>query len=178
MSRCVSCRHSGSRSVAQEQPRVVADVLHRVLQIVEEPCGDPAEHRLALLALDVLLQLTEPVRHRVERVAQFAEFVLRVDGDARLEQALGDGLGAALQREDRRDEVPAEQQAEADHDEERERDGDGQLTLQRLSARVRFARRLLDDDGPVERSDRRGDGELAAAVGVHVLRRRRAGLRG
>ena len=47
--------------------------------------------------LDVFLKLDEPVRHRVERVAELAEFVARADVDARVELAGGDALRAALQ---------------------------------------------------------------------------------
>ena len=84
----------GIEVVAQQQPRAVADVLDRVGQVVDQAGGDAAEHRLALLALDVLLQLDEPVGHRVERVAELAELVAGVDVDARVELAGGDGLGA------------------------------------------------------------------------------------
>ena len=49
--------------VAQQQPRAVADVLDRVRQVVDQAGGDAAEHRLALLALDVFLQLDQPIGH-------------------------------------------------------------------------------------------------------------------
>ena len=58
--------------VAQQQPGAVADVLYRMRQVVEQPGRDAAEHRLPLLPLDVLLQLDEPVGHRVERPPEVA----------------------------------------------------------------------------------------------------------
>ena len=63
---------------------------------MDQAGGHPAEHRLALLPLDVLLQLDEPVGHRVERVAEVAELVAAADVDARVELAGGDVVRAAL----------------------------------------------------------------------------------
>src|SRR2546427_6125266 len=69
----------GIRVVAHQQARVVADVLDRMQQVVYEAGGDAAEHRLPLLALHILLQLDEAVRHGVERVAEISELVARLD---------------------------------------------------------------------------------------------------
>ena len=116
--------------VAGQQARAVADVLDRMREIVDEAGGDAAEHRLPLLALDVLLQLDEAVGHRVEGVAELAELVAGADVDARVELAGGDALRAALQREDRRDERPPEEIADGDHDEQRDRDRRHELALE------------------------------------------------
>ena len=101
----------GIHVVAQQEARAVADVLDRVRQVVDEAGGDAAEHRLALLPLDVLLQLDQLVGHRVERLAELGELVAGPDVHAFLEVARREGLGAALQREDRRDELAAEEVA-------------------------------------------------------------------
>ena len=101
-----------------------------MLQVVEEARRDPAEHGLPLLPLHVLLQLDEAVGHRVEGVAELAEFVLAVDRDARIELALGDRSRAALKREDRRDELAAEERARDDHDQQRRRGSRGELPAQ------------------------------------------------
>ena len=70
---CGTCpRDSASTSSRSEQPRAVADVLNRMRQVVDQAGGDAAEHRLPFLALDVFLQLDEPVGHRVEGVAELA----------------------------------------------------------------------------------------------------------
>ena len=95
--------------VAQQQARVVADVLDRVRQIVHEAGGDTAEHRLSLFLLDVLLELRQPVGHGVERGAELAELVAAPDADAGVELTGGDVVSCVLQREDRIDERPAEQ---------------------------------------------------------------------
>ena len=58
--------------VAHQQARAVAEVLDRMREVVDEAGGDAAEHRLPLLALDVLLQLDQAIGHRVERVAEVA----------------------------------------------------------------------------------------------------------
>ena len=50
-----------------------------------------------------------------------------------------------------------------------DRDGDDELPLQDAGAGVRFAGRLLDDDGPAQLCDARRDAELAPAVFVGVL---------
>ena len=101
--------------VAHQQARAVAEVLNRMREIVDETGGEAAEHRLALLALDVLLQLDQAIGHQVERVAEIGELVAGPDVDAGGELAGGDGLGAALQRENRRQEPPAEEIADRDH---------------------------------------------------------------
>ena len=62
-------------------------------------------------------------------VAEIAELVAGPDVDAGVELAAGDRLGAALQREDRRDEPAAEQIADRDHHEQRGGDRDHQLPL-------------------------------------------------
>ena len=51
-------------------------------EVVDQAGGDAAEHRLAFLLADVLLQLDEAIGHRVERVAELADFVLAADRDA------------------------------------------------------------------------------------------------
>ena len=91
----------GIHIVARDQAGAVADVLDRMREVVHQARGDAAEHRVPLLALDVLLQLDEPIRHRVEGVAELAELVARADVDARIELAGGQSLGAALELEDR-----------------------------------------------------------------------------
>ena len=176
-SRSIVRRNSSPRFrvdvVAQQQARAVADVLDRVREVVHEARGDAAEHRLALLALDVLLQLDEAIGHRVERVAEVRELVAGPDVHARVELAGGDGLGRALQRENRRDELAPEQVADRDHAEQRDRDRDDELPLQLGGVGVGLAGRLLDDDRPAERRDARGDAELGDAAFVHVFARHR-----
>ncbi len=65
-----SSRYSASSCIFSDEPAVVLDVLERMRQIVHEACGHAAEHRVALLLPDVLLQLAQAVRHAVERVAE------------------------------------------------------------------------------------------------------------
>ena len=88
----------GVEVVAQQQARAVADVLDRVREVVDEAGGDAAEHRLALLALDVFLQLDEAIGHRVEGVAEIAELVAGRMATRVVELAGGDVLRAALER--------------------------------------------------------------------------------
>ena len=64
------------------QLAAVADVLDRMRQVVDQPRGDAAEHRLAFLLSDLFLQLDEPVGHRVERIAELTDFVLAGQRDA------------------------------------------------------------------------------------------------
>ena len=137
--------------VAQQQPRAVADVLDRMRQIVDQPGGDPAEHRLPFLPLHVLLQFDQPIGHGVERGAEILELVAGRDVDARIHLAGGDRLGGALQREDRRDEAAAEQPADRDHDQQGDGNRHRQLSLQRGRVRVGLAGRLLDEHRPAER---------------------------
>ena len=61
----------------------------------------------------------------------------RSDVDARVELAGGDGLRAALQRQDRLDEAAAEEVADRDHDEQRDGDRDDELAR---AARWRWRR--------------------------------------
>ena len=75
--------------VAEQQPRAVADVLDGMRQVVDEPRGDAAEHRLPLLALHFFLELPEPIGHGVERVPEGAEFVAGADVHARVELPRG-----------------------------------------------------------------------------------------
>ena len=63
----------------QDQLAAVADVLDRVGEVVDEAGGDAAEHHLALLLADVLLQLDQPIGHRVEGVAELADFVVAAE---------------------------------------------------------------------------------------------------
>ena len=63
-------RYSPSSHIFDDQLAAVADVLNRVREIVDQPGRDASEHRLAFLLPDVLLQLDEPVGHRVEGVAE------------------------------------------------------------------------------------------------------------
>ena len=142
-------------------------------EVVHEAGRDPAEHRLPLLALDVFLQLDEPIGHRVEGVAELAELVARADVDARVELAGGQFLRAALELEDRVDERPSEDEADGDHAEQRDGDRRHELPAKLRGGGVGFARRLFDDDGPAEGRNARGDAEIAAAVGVDVLERDR-----
>ncbi len=157
--------------VAQQQARAVADVLNRMRQVVDETGGNPAEHRLAFLPLHVLLQLDELVGHGVEGLTQLGEFVARADVHALFQAAGGKGLRAALQREDRSDELTTEEIADGNHYEKRDRDRDDELALKHTGVRVRVARRLLDDHRPAERRHRRGHAELLVAVFVGVLAR-------
>ena len=90
--------------VADQQARAVAQVLNRVGEIVDQARGDAAERRLALLPLDVFLQLDQPIGHRVERVAEVRELVAGSDVHSRIELTGGHRLRRALQRQDRRDE--------------------------------------------------------------------------
>ena len=89
------------------QLAAVADVLDRMRQVVDQAGGDAAEHRLALLLPDVLLQLDEAVGHRVERVAELVDLVTSRKRDALVEPPFGNRAGRPGQREDARDEATA-----------------------------------------------------------------------
>ena len=134
-----------------DQLAAVADVLNRVREVVHEADRDAAEHRLPFLLPDVFLQLDEPVGHVVEREAELAELVARVDLHALVELALGQRPGAARQRENRIDEAVAPEVPDAKHGQQRDGDGDAQLPLQADWDRERLGARLLDDDRPAER---------------------------
>src|SRR5205814_506132 len=95
-----------------DQLAAVPDVLDRMRQIVDQPRRDASEHRLAFLLSNVLLELDEPVRHGIERVAQLADLVVAAQRDARVELALGDRPRDARQREDATDERAAPEKAE------------------------------------------------------------------
>ena len=88
-------------------------------EVVHQPCGHPAEHRVTFLFLDVLLQLGQAVRHRVERGAELAELVGAADLDPRAELAGGNGESGALQRDNRVDEGTAEQVPGGHHRQQR-----------------------------------------------------------
>ena len=45
-------------------------------EVVDQAGGDAAEHHLPFLLADVFLQLDQAVGHRVEGVAELADFVL------------------------------------------------------------------------------------------------------
>ena len=159
-----------------DQFAAVADVLHRVREVVNEARRHAAEHRLPLFLPHVLGELDELVGHAVERVAELLELVARGDGDAFVEPALRDGVRAAHQREDGLDERAAEEVADADGDEQREADDEDQLTGENVGDGVGFAARLLDHDGPAQRLERRGDAEHLHAGVVGVFERGRAGV--
>ena len=112
---------------AHDQLAAVADVLHRMREIVHEAGRHAAEHRLPLLLSHVLGELDELVGHAVEGVAQLPEFVFRGNRDALVEAPCGDGVRAAHEREDRLDERAPEEVADADGDEQREADDEDQL---------------------------------------------------
>ena len=100
--------------------RVVADVLDRVHQVAGNR-RRRVRHRLPFLPFH-FLQLDEPVRHRVEGVAELAE-QSSVPMSARLEVALGDRLGRALKLKIgamKRRPAP-----DADHDDQGQNDRDG-----------------------------------------------------
>ena len=155
--------------VAQQQARVVVDVLDRVRQIVHDAGGDTAEHRLSLFLLDVLLELRQPVGHGVERGAEPAELVAAPDGDAGVELTRGDVVRGTLQREDRIDERSSEQVSDCNRDEESGRNRDHQLPFELGRAGIGLSRRLLDDDRPIDLRDCRRDSEHRAAVVADVL---------
>ena len=115
--------------IAQQEPRAVADVLDGVREVVHESSGNPPEHRLALLPLDVLLQLDQLIGHRVERLAEIEEFVVGEDLHASLELTGRQRMCAALQREDRRDELASKQIPDRDHRQQDDRDRDDELPL-------------------------------------------------
>ena len=107
---------------------------------MDEAGGDLAEHGLPLLAPDVLLELDEAIGHRVEGVAELADFVLAANRDALVHAAFGEGLSRLGQREDARDEGAAPEPAQDDRAEQGEADGDEELTL-RAWAPARTPRR-------------------------------------
>ena len=113
----------GVEIVAQQQPRAVADVLDRMGEVVDQAGGDAAEHRLALLALDVLLELDEPVGHGVEGVPELAELVAgrgcrRACRAGRRRRPASPRCSAKIGAMNRR----PKSIADADHDEQGQRD--------------------------------------------------------
>ena len=100
------------------QLAAVADVLDRMREVVDQAGGDAAEHRLAFLLADVLLQLDQAIGHRVEGVAELADFVLAGEHDALVHVAVGNRAGDAGQREDALDERSAPHPAEHDRAEQ------------------------------------------------------------
>ena len=148
-------RDSPSRSSREQQPRAVADVLDRMRQVVDQPGGDPAEHRLTLLTLDVLLQLDQPVGHGVERVAQILRTRRRWRCRTRVSSSpaatawvarFSVKIGAMNRRPN--------SQPDRDHTSSATAIATDQLPLERRGVGVGLARRLLDDDGPAQRLDR------------------------
>ena len=103
-------------------------------EVVDQAGGDLAEHRLAFLFPDVLLQLHQAIGHRVEGVAELMDFVLAADGDALVHAAFGDRLGGVREGEDAGDEVAAPEPAEDHRAEQRQADGDEELELKARSA--------------------------------------------
>ena len=164
----------------QHQPAVVADVLDRVRQIVDEAGGDAPERRLPLLPHRLGLQRHEPVGHAVEGAPQLGELVAAGDGHSILEPPFGERSGAAHQRVQR----PHEAAAPDHRDEEGQRQpgehGHHQEALQPRRQREGLDRALLDDDPPAERADRPRDAEHLDALVRRVALdagQRRPGLR-
>src|SRR5204862_5817487 len=97
---------------------------------------------------NLFLQLDEPIRHRVERVAELADFVVPGDRDALVHTAIGDGARDARQREDALDERSTPDPPENHRAEQREADRYQQLPLELLRQQERIVGWLLDDDRP------------------------------
>ena len=74
-------------------------------QVVDEAGRDAAEHHLAFLLPDVLLQLDELVGHRVEGGAELLDLVAALELDARVHVAVRQRPRHARQREDALDEA-------------------------------------------------------------------------
>ena len=87
-------------------------------QIVHQPGGDAAEHRLPFLLADVFLELDEPVGHRVERVAQLVDLVAAADRDPLVHLAGGNRPRGVRQGEDPGDERARPDPAEHDRAEQ------------------------------------------------------------
>ncbi len=147
-------------------------------QVVDQAGRDLPEHRLPLLLSDVLLQLHEPVGHRVEGVAELPDLVAPRHGDPLVHAPVRNRPRRARQREDARDERAAPDRSHDDRAEQRETDRDEQLPLQPVQHAVGLRRRLLDDDDPGQVADFGANRENLVAVGVvRPLRDRRRGLR-
>jgi hypothetical protein len=137
-------------------------------QVVYQPRGDPAEHRLALLFADVLLELDQPIRHRVEGIPELMDLVAAADRDPLIHPALGERLRRRGQREDPRDEGARPDPAEQDRPEQRQRDRRHELLLERAGDGIRLVGRLFDDDRPVDVGHAGDSRELFAVVTVCV----------
>ena len=128
---------------------------------MHEAGGDLAEHGLAFLAPDVLLELHEAVGHGVEGVTELANLVAPGDGHALVHTALCERLGGPGEREDAGDEGTAPEPAQDDRAEQREADGDEQLALERRGQGERLVGRLFDNRRPTE-----GSGTRAPAASI------------
>ena len=138
------------------QLAAVADVLNRMREIVDEAGGDAAEHRLPFLLSDVLLQLDQPIGHRVERVAELPDLVaarrattrssIRPSAIARVARVSAKmRLMNDRPHNQPRMTVPSSARPMAASSCTRSCDGDRECLLGRL----------LDDDGPVQIRARR-----------------------
>ena len=138
-------------------------------EVVDQARRHAAEHGVSLLPFHVFLKHDQPVGHGVKRLAQPLELVAGGDGDPGIEPSLRQLVSRALEDEDGGDEPSAEEPPDRDHGEERDGDRDDEQPPQGNRTCVGFSRRLLDDDGPSQRVDRRGGAQRGETAFIVVL---------
>ncbi len=126
--------------------------------------------------------LLEPRRHAIELVGERSQLVAARDLDPLVERAGADLRRRSLDRLDRPDEPPGEQDAGGDRQQQEERPaGTRSPPDRRLEGRERLAQRLLDEDPPAERGRSSGTRSTPSPVVIASDRRPRrrtaAGLR-
>ena len=123
-------------------------------RLVLERLGELARPVLDLL-LEGGVRLVELGRHAVELVGEPLELVAGLHVDPLVERARADPRRARLERVDRGRHAPRQEEARQDRQRDADEEEPDGAVGGRVEGRERLAERLLDEDPPAERRDRR-----------------------